>query len=99
WFAIEQLRCFQHFDDGFFCGEDGLTCKLGIVFDPALGGDPFWSFASKPTVATDQRASWQLQFAPPGDVVLVTECTYHGDTSALIGLCQFMRVDLHCNVK
>src|SRR5699024_44860 len=89
----------KHLDDIVLCGETRLASDSCIILGAAFGGDPFGRFASKTSVAANERARWQLQLAPPSDVILVAESTHHRNTGALIGLGQFVWVDLNFNIK
>src|SRR5699024_5618485 len=74
----------------------GNCCIVGRT---AFGGDPFWCVTSKASVASNECARWELQFAPPGDVVLVAEGTHDSDTGTFIRLSSLVRVRLNLNIK
>ena len=85
-----QVRPFHATSRRLFLGLLGAAPhELGIALDAAGVGDPV-GIGDDSSVAANDRPSWQIQFAPPGDVGGVTKGTDHRDAGALFGVGQVM---------
>ncbi|CAB4590437.1 unannotated protein [freshwater metagenome] len=85
WFAIELVGLAQQIDDADLGLLDCLAGEFAISSNCALacGHDPFRCFGLDATVDADDRASFELKFAPPDDVGEIAERTNHRDTRTL----------------
>ena len=97
--AVHLAGLNQHLHDGLLRGEDGGAGHALVALAALGGGNPLGNLAGEAAVAADERAGVQLQLAPPGDVGGVTEGTNHGDTGALVGLCQRVSLDFDLNAE
>ena len=76
----------QHFNNFGLRLVDEQTSDLFVRCNTTRRFKSVWWSGNDATVATDDGASWQIEFTPPNDVGEITERTNHGDTSALIDL-------------
>ena len=80
----------QHFHNFGLRLVDEQTSDLFVRCNTTRRFKSVWWSGNDATVATDDGASWQIEFTPPNHVGEVTERTNHGDTSALIDLCKWV---------
>ena len=88
WFAIELVRVSQHVNDANLRLLNCLAGKFAVSGNSALAcrHDPFRCFGLDATVDADDRASFELEFAPPNDVGEITERTDHRNAGAFFGI-------------
>ncbi len=83
---------------------DGVPLDLGVERVRRLGVTRLELLAreiggQESSVASDERACRQVQFAPPDHVGRVAEGADHRDARTLLGVGQFVRDDRHLDVK
>ena len=76
-----------------------LASECRVVLFASCRVDSFGRILDDPSVAADDRSSWEVQLAPPQHVGEIAEGTDHGDASALVDLRQFVRADRHFDIE
>ena len=98
--VAEQLaRVAQHLDHLFSRAASGLASDAGIGLAGSIGLQPVGCLGEEPTVAADDGACGQVEFAPPGDVGGVAEGADHRDAGSLVGLREFVGEHGHLDAE
>ena len=91
WLADEFAGLGQHVDNSALCLFHGESSDLGV----GVSIDTAWCIGDDSSVATDDGACRQLEFAPPNDVGDIAEGTDHCDAGSLVGLGEWVRHNRH----
>jgi hypothetical protein len=91
--ALELAGLAEQLDDASLRLLDRLARELGVCGLARRGRDPVGDVLLQPAVPLEDGPRGQLQLAPPRDVGRVTERADHGDTGALVRLCELVGDD------